>query len=186
MTRGDDTAAITYAPMPWGRLARELPLLASPLFERLNIDLNESGGGDGLALKAELAALPPREALKRVTTLLIEETSAVLFQPESEIDPHRPLSEIGFDSLMAVELRMSIEERTGLSLPLLSLADATTLADVAVKVVALAQDSGDVDPEAEGGLEDLIDRHVSDEHIAIDDPRRDAVRKIAKGLTTLD
>lgn len=184
LTHGDDSAAVTYAPMPWGRMARDLPILSTPMFERLNIDMNEAVSGDGAALKAELAAMSPREALKRVTALLIEETSAVLFQPASEIDPRRPLSEIGFDSLMAVELRMSIEERTGLALPLLSLADATTLADVAVKVVHLAQNGEDASEDT--GLEDLIDRHVSDETVAIDDPRRDAVKKIAQGLTSLD
>lgn len=185
LAHGDGDAVVTFAPMPWGRLARDLPLLSSPLFERLNIDMNEAASGDGAALKAELAAMPTREALKRVTALLIEETSSVLFQPANEIDPRRPLSEIGFDSLMAVELRMSIEERTGLTLPLLSLADATTLSDVAVKVVALAQGGDMPDGGADDGMEDLIDRHLKDD-VKVDDTKRDAVKKIARGLNTLD
>lgn len=186
LTRGGSNAAITYAPMPWGRMARDLPLLSSPLYERLDIDMNEATSGDGAALKAELAVMSPREALKRVTALLIEETSAVLFQPANEIDPRRPLSEIGFDSLMAVELRMSIEERTGLQLPLLSLADATTLADVAVKVVALAQSGDAPAADDDAGIDDLIDRHLTEKRFATDDPGRERIRKMAKGLTTLD
>lgn len=154
--------AVIFARLPWSRLARDLPIVSSPLFERLRSQ--RDAGRDaaaGAEIRAEIAAMSPREALKRVLELLREETANVLYQPVSEIDPIRPLSEIGFDSLMAVELRMSIEDKIGLSLPLLSLADATTLTDVAAKVVHMIQNGEDgEDDDALGGL---IASHASEE-----------------------
>ncbi|MEO1491825.1 MAG: SDR family NAD(P)-dependent oxidoreductase [Pseudomonadota bacterium] len=183
-------AAVSFARMPWTRLAGDLPIMATPLYDRLDEPHHAiEATGDAEELRAELAALDSREALKRVTALLITEIAAVLHQPESEIDARRPLGEIGFDSLMAVELRLGLEEKIGLSLPLLSLADATTLTDVAVRILQTVRNGGDdEDPEAEDGttvIDDLIAQHVSPTDADIEPEDKEALRTRARDITSL-
>ena len=60
----------------------------------------------------------------------------MLKMSSSEIDPKKPLTASGMDSLMGVELRMAAEQRLGIDIPLMSLASGATLADLAAKVVA--------------------------------------------------
>ena len=50
------------------------------------------------------------------------------------IDPLRPLSEMGMDSLMAVELRLALESRLRIDLPLVSLAEGTSVASIAARL----------------------------------------------------
>ncbi|MGB0504906.1 MAG: type I polyketide synthase [Pikeienuella sp.] len=175
-------AAITFARLPWPRLSRDLPIVATPLFERLR-SKRDSGrdAAAGAEIRAEIAALSPRDALKRVLDILREETANVLYQPVAEIDPIRPLSEIGFDSLMAVELRMSIEDKIGLSLPLLSLADATTLTDVAGKVVQMIQSD---DVSTEDAMDSFLAQHASNDEMQKSDVQEE-IRGIAGSITSL-
>ncbi|MEM7189795.1 MAG: SDR family NAD(P)-dependent oxidoreductase, partial [Pseudomonadota bacterium] len=158
-----DEAAVSFARLPWTRLAGDLPILSTPLFDRLDEPhAVETGVGDAAALRAELASLPPREALKMITAVLVTETATVLHQPEDEVDPRRPLGEIGFDSLMAVELRLGLEDKIGVSLPMLSLADATTLTDVAVKVLQTIRNGGLESEHEEGSaLDELVSQHAA-------------------------
>jgi phthiocerol/phenolphthiocerol synthesis type-I polyketide synthase C len=54
--------------------------------------------------------------------------------PAAGIDPLRPLSEMGMDSLMAVELRLALESRLRIDLPLMSLAEGTSVASIATRL----------------------------------------------------
>src|SRR6185312_17345813 len=54
--------------------------------------------------------------------------------PVAAVDPLRPLSELGMDSLMAVELRLALESRLRIDLPLMSLAEGTSVASIATRL----------------------------------------------------
>src|SRR5204862_2513619 len=58
----------------------------------------------------------------------------ILRPPTTEIYPHLPLLEMGMDSLMAVELRLSLESRLRIDLPLMSLAEGTSIATIACRL----------------------------------------------------
>ncbi|MER8097585.1 type I polyketide synthase [Streptomyces goshikiensis] len=72
--------------------------------------------GPGLAER--LAALRPAERDRMLTDLVRGRVAAVLGHTDpTEIAPGRPLQELGFDSLTAVELRNELATATGLRLP---------------------------------------------------------------------
>ena len=64
-------------------------------------------------LRAELDELPPDEWPTRLRRLISDQISLIL---RRSIDPDRPLSEYGLDSLGALELRTRIETETGIRL----------------------------------------------------------------------
>jgi acyl carrier protein len=57
--------------------------------------------------------------------------AAVLRLPVSRLDLRQPLRELGFDSIMAVELRANLENSLGLTLPMRMLLDAPSVRQLA-------------------------------------------------------
>jgi polyketide synthase 5 len=76
-------------------------------------------------LRAELNALPPDEWPTQLRRLISEQVSLIL---RRTVDPNRPLSEYGLDSLGTLELRTRIEAETGIRI---SSTDITTIGGLA-------------------------------------------------------
>ena len=84
----------------------------------------QSSTGSG-KLRAELNALPREEWPTHLRRLLSEQVSLLL---RRSIDPDRPLSEYGLDSLRNLELRTRVEAETGIRI---STTDITTVRQLA-------------------------------------------------------
>ncbi|MBC3839551.1 hypothetical protein GXW82_03000 [Streptacidiphilus sp. 4-A2] len=84
------------------------------------------------ALRAQLAALSPEEQERMLLTLVRAHVAAVLGQGSPEdVQPRRAFSELGFDSMIAVELRNRLNAATGLKLPATVVFDYPTTEAVA-------------------------------------------------------
>jgi polyketide synthase 5 len=79
-------------------------------------------------LRAELNELPPDEWPTRLRRLISEQVSLIL---RRSIDPDRPLSEYGLDSLGTLELRTRIETETGIRINPADLATIGTIRGLA-------------------------------------------------------
>ena len=113
-----DRAYTGYAPTtgtPW------LTMLAdrSPFAEAFRSNAQTSAGTQ--KLRAELDQLPPDEWPTRLRRLISDQVGLILRQ---NVDPDRPLSGYGLDSLSALELRTRIETETGIRI---SSTDITTI-----------------------------------------------------------
>ena len=179
LAAGAPTPAITYAPVRWGMLAGDLPLLSTPLFERVETARDAGAGGEGVVdIREMIEGLDDTAALGVIIEFLAAETGRILRQPASELDPRRPLTEMGFDSLMAVDLKMAVEERIGATLPLMSLSDGVGLADLAKKLLDEARGRGGADPV----VSEVVSQHVAGE-IAEED--KVVVEKLTKRAESL-
>jgi polyketide synthase 5 len=102
-----DRAYTSYAPImgtPWLTAFAQ----RSPFAEAFrSTGQNQTGTSK---LRAELNELPPEEWPTRLRRLISDQISLIL---RRSIDPDRPLSEYGVDSLGALELRTRIETETG-------------------------------------------------------------------------
>ncbi|MEM1315020.1 MAG: type I polyketide synthase, partial [Pseudomonadota bacterium] len=165
-----DASALAYAQIDWASAARELAIVQTPLFQRLEMPEATAADGAGADVAALIAGLPEAEALKKIAELLAAETSRILRLPAEEIDPQQPLTEMGFDSLMAVDLRMAAEEKLGLDIPLMSLAGGATLMDIAARVwKRVGAEAAEDDTTGDEALDTLVARHVgADEDIDVD------------------
>ncbi|MFG2910212.1 type I polyketide synthase [Kitasatospora sp. NPDC048286] len=136
----DDTAVLV-ADFAWDRFTRAFTALRPSaavgdlpeVREALAAAAGSRGGADGAEPPAlRLAALPPAERDRALLDLVRREVAAVLGHPGPEaVGPDQAFKDIGFDSLIAVELRNRLAAATGLRLSVTLAFDyptATTLA----------------------------------------------------------
>ena len=120
-----DRAYTGYAPItdtPWLTAFAE----HSPFAEAFRSTGQNSTGTS--KLRAELDELPLDEWPTRLRRLVSEQVSLIL---RRSIDPDRPLSEYGMDSLSALELRTRIETETGIRINPTDLASIGTVRGLA-------------------------------------------------------
>lgn len=165
-----ETAAVGYARIDWHSARKDLALLGSPLVSLLGLgDGDDGSGAEGVIdLHALLDGMDKVTAAQTVAKLLAAEIGKILRIAPEEIDPHKPLSDIGMDSLMALELRMSAERQLGIDIPLMSLANGATLIDLSSRVAnrVLGEENDDV-YSAES--QQLASQHISDERTETED-----------------
>jgi phthiocerol/phenolphthiocerol synthesis type-I polyketide synthase C len=147
----------------WGAARRFLPILATPLFSEIRYGRDFSAGDEALADR--LGSLDPEAALTLLKSVVAEEAGRILRLPAGNIDPVRPLSQMGMDSLMAVELRLALEARLRVDLPLVSLAEGTSVASIAARLGAALATGAPNEAEATA----LAARHEALEEGAMED-----------------
>jgi acyl carrier protein len=151
---------IACAPIRFDAASQYLPILGTPAFADV---VTASAGPGGADLRERLAELPPDEAKAFIIGVLVEETGRILSLSPTAIDAKRPLSEFGMDSLMAVELRLALETRLGIDMPIVALSDNTSLTLIATRMMrTLAQQdnsAGRRNPNLPGRLEESLMRH---------------------------
>ncbi|MEY9992039.1 acyl transferase domain-containing protein/thioesterase domain-containing protein/acyl carrier protein [Streptomyces sp. V4I8] len=151
-----DTAALTD-------LARGGAL---PAVLRGMIRVPPAAASAGVSLARQLAALPDADRDGVILREVRNVASAVLGHLSGDaIDPDAPFTELGFDSLGAVEFRNRLAQLTGLTLPSTLIFDHPTAADVAKLVRSLIEeaDTGVVE-QAPAGVRGTITDLVSAAH----------------------
>ncbi|MGK5546562.1 type I polyketide synthase, partial [Streptomyces sp. URMC 127] len=121
---GDETT-LTVADFDWERfigpftVSRPSALLSDLPEVRRALEAPASGGAEaGNALAAKLAGLPAGEQDRTLVDLVRTHAAAVLgHDGAAAVEAGRAFSDLGFDSLTAVELRNKLTADTGLKLP---------------------------------------------------------------------
>jgi polyketide synthase 5 len=130
---GHDRAYTGYAPMmgtPWlTAFAQRSP------FAELFKSTGQSRGGTSEFL-IELNSLPPEEWPGRLRRMISDQISRVL---RRSVDPDRPLSEYGVDSLGNLELRTRIETETGVRVTSTDITTIRSLAELLYEKLAPAE-----------------------------------------------
>ena len=93
-------------------------------------------------LAARLATRTPQQRLDTLTAMVTATTAAVLAYPDpAALDPDRPFKDLGIDSLTAMELRNTLNQHTGLTLPATLAFDHPTPATLATHLSDLLTDT---------------------------------------------
>ncbi|PJX13570.1 polyketide synthase [Halomonas sp. 141] len=150
--------------LEWGALARFLPTSDTPRFDEIARASDDDGSLDhDDDISALLADLSPEELHSTITELLRAELASILLIDEEKIDANRSVYDMGFDSLMGVELMTAIENRLGVQVPVMVLSEASTLDKLAgVLIQKLHQHDEDVEESPQDALASLAARHGAD------------------------
>jgi NADPH:quinone reductase-like Zn-dependent oxidoreductase/acyl carrier protein len=103
-------------------------------------------------LAARIAGRGEGEARALVAALLAAEVGRIFRLPAEEIDVARPLDELGLDSMMSLDLRMSIEQRFGIELPLVAISAGMSVNDLAMRLIACLRSGGEPADDADAYL----------------------------------
>ena len=127
-----DPVHVGIVAVDWERLLAAFPAYrAAPLLRDVAAEETGPGpgGGGAAAVLAALRAAPPAERRPQLQALLAEQVGRVVGLPAAQLDPRRPLNDLGVDSLMAAELRSRVERELGISVPIVRLLESPNLAD---------------------------------------------------------
>ncbi|PRP93233.1 Phthiocerol/phenolphthiocerol synthesis polyketide synthase type I PpsA [Enhygromyxa salina] len=133
-------AQVTVMDVDWVRFARAHPTLSAsaPIAELVASaqpdPSTEGGQTDASSLRAELLAVPASERPARIEGVLASHVARAVGRGEAEVEPERPLAELGLDSLMGVELRSRIEVELGVTLPMTALLDGASIRTLAAEL----------------------------------------------------
>jgi NADPH:quinone reductase-like Zn-dependent oxidoreductase/acyl carrier protein/SAM-dependent methyltransferase len=104
----------------------------NPLFERIfsAIENQESAGGTS-DWRSRIEAVGPGEKLAVISQAVREAVGSVLRVKPDSLRDDQPLTDLGLDSLMGVEIETSLEAAVGVALPPTSLMRARTIGEIA-------------------------------------------------------
>ena len=147
-----DRPQVMAARVAWDRLAAMSSAdAASPRLRHLVPagDGPASADGSGSAELAGLLAAPPADAPRLTQEYLQSRIGLVLGSGSATIDPDRPLTDLGLDSLMAVELLATLKSELGVEVAVVQLLQGVTLADLAALVLTELEPRRAATPTAE-------------------------------------
>ena len=119
-----------------------------PKFAHLLRKRAGAAAGPAAASPEAVRAAAPSERRPLVERLVRDKAAALLGAAAADMDDHRPLLELGLDSLMAVELRNWIENQLGVGLPISALMRGAGVAALAEAICAGIEELPDAAPAA--------------------------------------
>jgi acyl transferase domain-containing protein/threonine dehydrogenase-like Zn-dependent dehydrogenase/NAD(P)-dependent dehydrogenase (short-subunit alcohol dehydrogenase family)/acyl carrier protein len=143
-------ATIACADVDWPGWARHAALAATPRFSQ--VVQSRTGDDRFTAFRRDLVSHPAAERHQALEATLCGALAAVLGTPADRIPTDRSLDNLGVDSLMAVELTVSLERDTGVTLPTSLLMQGPTISMLAAHVLQQVLAVDRLDESAVDGL----------------------------------
>jgi acyl transferase domain-containing protein/NADPH:quinone reductase-like Zn-dependent oxidoreductase/acyl carrier protein len=169
-------SALSIAQIDWSMAKRELAVSRTPFFGAVVSGTGSRQSIDAAATLEKLKGLSIEDAATVLLDMIVDEIARVLRLPPKEVDRHRPLAEIGMDSLMMLELRATVETTLQVDLPMMSLANGITPSDIARRVAGLLL-GADQQEKVSGRLMALSGSHLGTEVEQLDSRQHLAAAK---------
>lgn len=165
---GKPSRSLGVLELEWGALARFLPTADTPRFaeiaRRAGDDDTSQAQQDDIA--AALAGLSGEALQTAIVEILKGELSKILLIDVNAIDVNKSVYDMGFDSLMGVELMTAVEARLGISIPVMMISEAATLWRLAERLMHKMSHGNDDDSESsseEQAMAKLVKQHGGEE-----------------------
>ncbi|HYF06178.1 MAG TPA: SDR family NAD(P)-dependent oxidoreductase, partial [Acetobacteraceae bacterium] len=117
-----------------GRDGIALPILREPAYAALRAE--RAADGEPADLRETLRNSTPQEARALLRRLAVEELARILRLPAEVIAADAPVAGLGLDSLGGLELRMGLERRLGVPVPLAAVTEDLTIETLAARIAA--------------------------------------------------
>ncbi len=151
-------ATIYCARLRPGDALRGLKLLQTPAFADLFVATAGIAPTE-MDLATRISGKSEGDARALVASLVAAEVARIFHLPTEEIELGRPLDELGLDSMMSLDLRMNIEKRFSVELPVVAITAGVSVNDLAKRLITGLR-TGDRQQDDAGLL--LMQQHGSD------------------------
>jgi len=166
---------VHISTMGWTAAAATLATLSAPSHHLLNVLGRKSNVELGdQDLRAILIGMPAAMAEEKLTAYLIERIAHILQVGEKAVNVVKPMKDLGIDSLMGVELALTLQDGLGEDIPVSSVSEALSIGEVARRIVAHLHGDPDTAAAENGGAR-LAAQHL---HLAAE-PTAQAVSEKA-------
>ncbi len=131
-----DAAAVMIAEVDWAAV-KMLPISQASIFEtviRSAGSQQSQAEGNRVDLEEMIMGKSADDAQSLLHAVVAAEIATILRVTEDSITPEKVLKDIGLDSLMAMELGMSFQQKTGFDIPLSGVGEDTTVSDVVTRL----------------------------------------------------
>ncbi len=127
--------SVVIAEIDWSNAAG-LSIISKPLFSTISSHqiAQQANAGEHFDLHALIDGKSVEEMDAALHSIIASELALILQMAETNITQDKVLRDIGLDSLMAMELGTSFQQKTGIDLPLSAISDGTTVADIVTKL----------------------------------------------------
>jgi len=157
--KATEIAAMTISPNDGNFSKERLPILRSPTYVSfVRSEDATDASGDAIDLRALLQQEPIEAVRRKVSDVVVRALGKVLHARPEDISRVRPLGEIGLDSLMTLELVMSLESAFGLNISLVNSVGTLTISALSDEIIAQV----DLDQHRDDtAVADMAGRHVT-------------------------
>lgn len=131
---GLDPTQVAIVDIDWAVWGAMHPASAGTPRFAAHVDAAKDAGAASGSVRAELAAMPVEQRIEVLTHTLVEQFAGVLGIPGDSVDRQTPLSELGLDSLMAVELRARVNVALNVEISALELSRSGGLSALASRL----------------------------------------------------
>lgn len=134
----------------WDAMSRLLVGRSTPLLEDLLVSDVEGAAGSKVdsALRSRLIAASPETRRSELQLIVRDELARVMSVEPEQLDTEQPLSALGLDSLMSLELKNNLEAKLDFTLPMAKLLEGPSINSLAVVTSdVLTSDSVGAEPE---------------------------------------
>jgi acyl carrier protein len=183
-----DRSDLAVLDLDWTTLSRFLPSSTSTKFTDLarRGAQVESTADAAVDIARLLAERSDEELVDTFSDMLKEELGVILRVAPEKLDPTRSVYDMGFDSLMGVELIVAMESRFGIRLSIMALSETPTITKLANRIIVELRAAQSVRPPAVAAddvsrrVEQVVSQHDAD--FSAEEIRRFA-EKIKSGET---
>ncbi len=107
-------------------------------------------------LATRIAGKSDGDARALVAALVAADVGRIFRLPPDEVEMTRPLDELGLDSMMSLDLRMSIEKRFGIELPVMAISAGVSVNELAARLIASLRSGAQ---PADDASQQIMQRH---------------------------
>jgi NAD(P)-dependent dehydrogenase (short-subunit alcohol dehydrogenase family)/acyl carrier protein len=135
---------VAVVPVDWGKYRQFYPAGTEPaLLSELGDEQTASSAlsSDANEKRTALLAAEPAERFLLVQSYVTELVARVLGQAASKVDVQQPLSNLGLDSLMAVELKNRIATDLGVNIPMVTFLSGPSVEQAATQLLQLLSEA---------------------------------------------
>jgi acyl carrier protein len=141
-----------------GAALQSLKLLQTPAFTQLFAAAEGVAQATTVDLASEIAGKSEGDARAAVARLVASEVARIFRLSADEIEVARPLDELGMDSMMSLDLRMGIEKRFGVELPVVAISAGVSVNDLASRLIAGSRSGSGSKSDGDDGMR-LLQQH---------------------------